>query len=350
MKITLSNLKISHIATGLPKDVIQLIEYERFFDSKTIRRTMRATGVESVHVANPDMCASDYGVEIAKRLMTETGLKSDEFDGVVFVSQTPDYIIPSTGGIIQDRLGLPQSAVAFDINYGCSGYVYGLYQASLLVSSGSCRRVLIFNGDTQVRLTHEQDKSNRLLLGDGFAVTVVERGEQSFYFNIGTDGNGYRLIIVEAGGFRKSKSKETAEPIFDDRGNPQWRECIYMNGMELMNFDLKKVPLLINETLGDIGWSKDDVGVFAMHQVNQTVIQLLANRLKVTPERMPIALQKTGNTSSASIPLMLATKREELRARNALNKVLVCGFGVGLSFGTVAVDLSSTTIHDTWII
>ena len=209
---------------------------------------------------------------------------------------------------------------------------------------------MIFNGDTQVRLTHEQDKSNRLLLGDGFAVTVVERGEQSFYFNIGTDGNGYRLIIVEAGGFRKSKSKETAEPIFDDRGNPQWRECIYMNGMELMNFDLKKVPLLINETLGDIGWSKDDVGVFAMHQVNQTVIQLLANRLKVTPERMPIALQKTGNTSSASIPLMLATKREELRARNALNKVLVCGFGVGLSFGTVAVDLSSTTIHDTWII
>ena len=156
--------------------------------------------------------------------------------------------------------------------------------------------------------------------------------------------------MMEAGGFRKPKSAETAQPIFDAKGNPRWPEYSYMNGMEIMNFALSKVPVLINETLADVGWRKDEVGVFAMHQANQLILQFLASRLKIEPERMPITLRETGNTVSASIPLMLTAKRDELAMKNALRKVIICGFGVGLSWGTVAADLSSTIIHDTWII
>ena len=350
MKVRLSNLRISHIATALPKDIVQIRDYEKFFDPKAIRRIMKSTGVEAIHIAKPEMCSSDYDVELAKRLMQEIGMSGDDFDGIVFVSQTPDYITPATSIIMQDRLGLPQSAVAFDINYGCSGYVYGLYQASLLVSSSSCRRVLMFTGDTQVRLSHEQDRTNRMILGDGFSATIVECGDQTFHFNIQSDGSGYRAIIVEAGGFRRPKSEETAAPIFDDKGNPHWAEYVYLDGMEIMNFALTRVPALINETLTDVGWSKSDVGVFAMHQANQLILQFLASRLKIEPDRMPIFMKSVGNTVSASIPLMLSSKRDELVKRDALKKVIMCGFGVGLSWGTVATDLSETIIHDTWII
>ena len=190
----------------------------------------------------------------------------------------------------------------------------------------------------------------RMVLGDGFAATIVERGDQSVHFNIRSDGSGYRAILMEAGGFRKPRSAETAKPVFDEKGNPRWADFVFMDGMEIMNFALSNVPELVNETLEEVGWRKEDVGVFAVHQANQLIVQFLAKRLKVEAERMPVVMKHIGNTSSASIPMLLATKRDELIARDALKKVIMCGFGVGLSWGTVATDLSETIIHDTWII
>jgi 3-oxoacyl-[acyl-carrier-protein] synthase-3 len=155
---------------------------------------------------------------------------------------------------------------------------------------------------------------------------------------------------MEAGSFRKPKSAETAKPVFDEKGNPRWPEYVHMDGMEIMNFALTQVPILINETLEYVGWKKEEVGVFAMHQANQLILQFLAKRLKIPPENMPITMKNMGNTVSASVPLMLAQKYEELKKNDALKKVIICGFGVGLSWGTVATDLSSTVIHDTWTI
>ena len=197
MKVKLKGIKISHIATCLPKKVVPISSYKDFFDEKDIKRIMESTGVESVHVADESMCSSDYYFETAKKLMAESGLKSDDFDGVIIVFQTPDYNIPTSATIMQDRLGLPKSAVAFEINYGCTGYIYGLYQASLLISSGSCKRVLVFTGDTHVRTLHEEDRANRMILGDGFAATVVEQGNDEFAFEIFSDGSGYRQIITD---------------------------------------------------------------------------------------------------------------------------------------------------------
>ncbi len=350
MKVKLDGIKISHIAAGLPKKVINISDYERYFDPKAMKRIIKSTGVESVHVSEKGMCSSDYVVEIAKRLMKITNLSGKDFDGIVFISQTPDYVAPATSTIIQDRLGLPQTSVAFDINQGCNGYIYGIYQASLLVSSGSCKRVIVCVGDTKLSMVHEQDRTNRMLLGEGFAVTIVEQGNQELYFNINCDGSGYNYIIMEAGGYRKPKSKETAKPIFDAKGNPRWLEYLHMEGMEIMNFVLTKVPILINETLKDIDCKKDDIGVFVMHQPNQLILQFLMDRLEIESDKMPIVMKYVGNTSSASIPITLSTKHLEFEGRNALNKVILCAFGIGLSWGAIALDLSSTVIHDTWII
>ena len=347
MKVKLKGIKISHIATCLPKKVVPISSYKDFFDEKDIKRIMESTGVESVHVADESMCSSDYYFETAKKLMAESGLKSDDFDGVIIVFQTPDYNIPTSATIMQDRLGLPKSAVAFEINYGCTGYIYGLYQASLLISSGSCKRVLVFTGDTHVRTLHEEDRANRMILGDGFAATVVEQGNDEFAFEIFSDGSGYKQIIIEAGGCRMPKSEKTAEPIIDAEGNKHWLEYTFMDGMSIMNFSLKQVPPLIEDSLQFAGWEKNSVGLFALHQANGLILQFLRRRIKVEPERCPIAMKNIGNTAGSSIPLMLSIEHKNFTAKN-LERVLMCGFGVGLSLGTAAVNLSETKIYDTW--
>lgn len=347
MKVKLNGLKISHIATCLPKKIVHMSDYAKFFSEKDIKRIMSSTGVESVHVADENFCSSDYYAETAKKLMAESGFKPDDFDGIVMVFQTPDYPIPTAATIMQDRLGLPKSTVAFEINYGCTGYIYGLYQASLLISSGSCQRVLVFTGDTHVRTLHEEDRANRMILGDGFAVTIVERGEDEFAFEIFSDGSGYKQIIIEAGGFRLPKSEKTSEPIIDTDGNTHWLEYTFMDGMAIMNFSLKRVPPLIEDSLKFVGWEKNSVGLFALHQANGLILDFLRRRIKVEPERCPSVMKNIGNTAGSSIPLMLSNCHKNF-SENQLEKVLMCGFGVGLSLGTAAVNLSNTKIYDTW--
>ena len=347
MKVKLNGLKISHIATCLPKKVVPMSVYEKFFSAKDIKRIMESTGVESVHVADENLCSSDYYAETAKRLMAESNFKPDDFDGIVMVFQTPDYTIPTAAKIMQDRLGLPTDTVAFQINYGCTGYIYGIYQASLLISSGSCQRVLVFVGDTHVRTLHEEDRANRMILGDGFAVTIVERGEDEFAFEIFSDGSGYKQLIIEAGGFRMPKSEKTAEPFIDAEGNTHWLEYTYMDGMAVMNFALSQVPPLIEDSLKFAGWEKDSVGLFALHQANKIIVDFLRRRIKVKEDRCPNTIKHLGNTAGSTIPLLLSNCHKNFSAEN-LNKVLMCGFGIGLSLGTAAVNLSNTKIYDTW--
>ncbi len=347
MKVKLNGLKISHIATCLPKKVVPMSVYEKFFSAKDIKRIMESTGVESVHVADENLCSSDYYAETAKRLMAESNFKPDDFDGIVMVFQTPDYTIPTAATIMQDRLGLPKDTVAFQINYGCTGYIYGIYQASLLISSGSCQRVLVFVGDTHVRTLHEEDRANRMILGDGFAVTIVERGEDEFAFEIFSDGSGYKQLIIEAGGFRIPKSEKTAEPFIDAEGNTHWLEYTYMDGMAVMNFALSQVPPLIEDSLKFAGWEKDSVGLFALHQANKIIVDFLRRRIKVKEDRCPNTIKHLGNTAGSTIPLLLSNCHKNFSAEN-LNKVLMCGFGIGLSLGTAAVNLSNTKIYDTW--
>lgn len=349
MKVALKNIAITHIAAALPKQKISVWDYEdgEHFKREDIEKISKSTGITAVHVSDDALCASDYMVMMAERLMKENGWTGEDFDGIIFVSQTPDYLLPATSVRMQDRLGLPKTAVAFDINYGCSGFVYGIYQASLLVSSGSCRRVLLCNGDTKLRMVHEHDRTARMVLGDGFAVSVIEPGNKEMGFNLHSDGSGYRYVIYEANGFRKEHIENTTV----QRGGiaeKHWPDSYFMDGLAIMKFALANVPPLVRESLEFAGWSVDEVGTFAMHQVNQMILGFIARNLKIPMERMPLAMQETGNTGSASVPLMLSVKHKELEEKGMLAKTFMCGFGVGLSWGAVTADLSETKIYDTW--
>lgn len=345
MKVFLSGINISHIVTGLPKKVVNVEEYEEEFGAKNVRRISKSTGIRQMHVADDSLCASDYDVMLAEYLMKQTGVKGEDFDGIIFVSQSPDYIMPATSIVMQGRLGLPQTAVAFDLNFGCPGFVYGLYQAALLVSSGSCNRVLLFNGDTKVRMTHPKDRSTRLIMGDGFSLTVVEKGSQSIGVNLNLDGKRYEAAIIKKGGFRNHDNayvrNESEIGDIEDMS-----EYMHMDGVSIMDFTLNNVPEMINDTLEFIGWKKEEIGTYAMHQANRKILESIAYGLGISMENVPLGLQNMGNTASSSVPLTLAMNHHELQAKKLLSKVLICGFGTGLAWGSVAADLSNTKIWD----
>lgn len=347
MRTKLRGLKIAAIGTCLPKSTFHIASYEQQYGSD-IKRIMESTGVKEVRIAEDDLCTSDYCVFAAQQLLKSLNIAANDVDGIVFVSQTPDYILPATSVIMQDRLGLPKGAVAFDINYGCSGYVYGLFQAALLVSSGSCSRVLLCAGDTQLKLVHELDKANRMVLGDGFSVTLIERGEEELCFNMKSDGSGHEHIIVPSGGFRRPHTAETCIAKPDGDGNMRSEENSYMNGFEIMSFAIREVPKLLRETLEYVGWEKESVGTFALHQANRFMLQYLSKRAKLPLENVPISIEKTGNTASASIPLMFSLEAGRLRREGKLDRVVACGFGVGLSWGAVTMNLAKTKIFEPW--
>lgn len=346
MKTSFSNVAVRGIATALPKNILDFHDLDNLYGKEEVEKTIAATGISKARIADEKTCTSDLSVLAATHLMNHLDIKPETIDGIVFVSQTPDYIMPATSTILQDRLNLPRNVVAFDINYGCSGYIYGLYQAAMMVSSGGCSRVLVCSGDTTSKLVNKKDRSLRMVFGDAASATLVEAGEGSMCFAIKTDGSGANNLIVHAGGFREPSTEETAVEKEYGEGNFCSRNNLYMNGLEIMNFAMRTVSPIIEELLEVCGWQKAEVGTFALHQANRFMIDYLRRKLKLNQEAVPIAMAETGNAGPASIPLMLALEHKRLQEQERLEKVIACGFGVGLSWGAVSLDLSRTTILD----
>ncbi|OGT06655.1 MAG: hypothetical protein A2103_03550 [Gammaproteobacteria bacterium GWF2_41_13] len=326
MNVKLKNLSIKGVLTVVPKNKLVLQTLSDKFGFNEIKRIMMSTGIESVGIALPDQKASDFCLYAAQHLMEQLSILSKSVDAIIFVSQTPDYKMPATSCVLQGKLKLPKTVLAFDINYGCSGYIYGLYQASLLVNSGSCERVLVCVGDTISHHLSPDDQKTRLVFGDGGAATIVERGEHDIAFNIMTDGTGFQHLMVD-------KTKEGSDAD------------LCMNGSEIMEFALREVPLSIDAVLSQMDWRKEDVGIFALHQANQFMLDYLRKKLNLKREQVPIAVKCYGNTGSASIPLVLCHHCKDFTAESRA-KVILSGFGAGLSWGSVATNLSQTTIMD----
>ncbi len=344
MKTSFPGVFVRSISTALPKKSLELISLAPLFGEKKIRRIMAYTGIEKVKVAEAQQCTSDLCLAAAEQLFHEMNISSSVVDGIVFVSQTPDYILPATSAVLQNRLGIPSTAVAFDISYGCSGYIYGLYQAAMLIVSGGCKSVLLCVGDVITRLLHEKDRSVRLVFGDGGSATLLERGDDSLYFNLKTDGSGAKYLIVPAGGFRQPRSSETQLDYKREDGHISNEECLFMDGLEIMNFALREVPVLVEELLEMRGWQKTEVSLYAFHQASRFLLEYLAERMNIAKELLPIAVANVGNTGPASIPVMLSLEHEKLRKNNQLDKVLACGFGVGLSWAAATLSLAATKI------
>ncbi|HEX8126630.1 MAG TPA: ketoacyl-ACP synthase III [Allosphingosinicella sp.] len=293
----------------------------------------KMTGVQTRYWVADGETTSDLCEKAAVRLLEGLGWQPGSVDGIVFISQTPDYRLPATACSLQARLGLRPGVLAFDVNLGCSGYPYGLWMAMNAISSGAARRILLAVGDISSVLVDPGDRATALLFGDAGTVTAIEASEEGgepAIFILGSDGRGACNLIVPEGAFRSAVAEGKLEGRSLDR--------LYMDGGEIFNFTLKAVPALIAQTAEAGGRSIDEFDSFLLHQANAFMIRHLAKKAKLPPEKVPINIDRYGNTSSATIPLLMTTDLAD-PLKTSPRRLGMFGFGVGYSWASAAIEV-----------
>jgi 3-oxoacyl-[acyl-carrier-protein] synthase III len=333
-------VKISGISVCIPEQVVNNLESGlSIFSEVELRKTIGSIGVTMRHVAPPGICTSDLCFEAASSLLGELQVNRDEIDAVIFLSQTPDYRLPATACILQDRLGLGKKTIAFDVNLGCSGYIYGLSIAFSLINHISVSKVLLLVGDTSSKFVSALDKSSALLFGDAGTATLIESSKESkpVFCSLNSDGSGAKSLLIEGGGYRNQSSNATL--IFAEQADKNIRslENLFMDGCEIFNFTLREIPKDIQELLVYAGKTTEGVDLFFFHQANKFMIDFLAKKLKIPCDKYPLSLGTFGNTSSASIPLTIANSRESFGS--GPKNIVLSGFGVGLSWGSMLIEI-----------
>ena len=313
------------VVTASPATVTPNAAFVDAFGEAAVAEVAKMTGVRERRHVGSGRTAGDLCAEAGRALLDRLGWAADSVDALVFVSQTPDHVMPATACIPQQALGLSTRTAAFDVNQGCSGYVYGLWLASSLVAAGM-NRVLLLAGDTISHLVDPNDRSTALLFGDAGSATAVERQEgAASLFLLGSDGRGACNLIVERGA--RTASREAA--AVSDR--------LYMNGSEIFTFTLRAVPGLIAQTLEAAGLSVSEVDAYLLHQANAFMLNSIARKAGIAKERLPINIDRYGNTSSASIPMLLTTDVAATLTEKSARLMLV-GFGVGYSWGSCLIE------------
>lgn len=339
-KLQFENIAITAMVTTVGDQKIELKdEKERFgFDDDSLSRIQRSIGLESRYIASDGVCASDLCVQSAENIFANTQIKKEEIDALLFVTQSPDYKAPSTAIIMQDRLGLSRDCAAFDINLGCSGFIYGLFSAYSYINAGM-QRVLLCVGDVNSSFAGEKDRILTPLMGDaGSAIIIEKKSAPKSYFSLYSDGSGYKHLIIPAGGARVPSTEETGRISLREDGGVRSDENLYMNGKEIFNFAIKTVPPLLKELLEFAQKESDAIDYFILHQANPYILKTIASRLKVEKGKVPLQTGKIyGNQNAASIP---GTINGFLSSEFSSKKLTLAfaGFGIGLSWGAALVQ------------
>ena len=332
---------IHGIRSSLPDTFLSNEVLAEEYGDWSASKILKKTGIATRHIAAPNQCASDLGVDAARKLF-ETGLCAPgDIDFLIFCTQCPDHYLPATACLMQERLGLRTQCGALDINQGCSGFVYGLSLAVGLIESGQVDNVLLITGDTYSKFIHEGDRSVRTIFGDGAAATYIgsRDSEQPFIgpFVLGTDGKGANALIVPAGGLRSPVTRETSIQEEDENGNVRSANNLFMDGAGIFNFTLWCVPPLIDEQLEKSGLSMDEVDLFVFHQANKFMLDHLRKKIGVPEDRFVVDLEESGNIVSSTIPYALERCREQGRLRADM-RIMIVGFGVGFSWGSTMLQ------------
>ena len=324
------------IEYALPEKVLANEELAMLYANWSAEKIYKKTGIQSRHVTTNNETAADLGVVAAKKLIAKNIVPKDDIDFVLCVTQSPDYKLPTTACIIQDRLGLPKKTGAFDINLGCSGYIYGLAVAKSLVETGIANNVLLITAETYSKHINPLDKSTRTIFGDGAAATLIGHGGMEIgSFDLGTDGSGKDFLIIPTGGARKACTPETAVEK-ETEGNVRSEDNLFMSGADIFEFTIREVPVSIKRIMKKEGLKKDDIGLYVFHQANQFMLDFLVKLMKVDKEKFYMNFADTGNTVSASIPIALKRALDE-GAVKPNQTIVLCGFGVGLSWGSTVI-------------
>jgi 3-oxoacyl-[acyl-carrier-protein] synthase-3 len=302
------------------------------------------TGIFERRIAGPNETASDLAIAAAKKLFSISDVRPADVDFVIFCTQAPDYLVPTTACLIQAALGLPMSAGAFDINLGCSGFVYGLGICKGLIESGQAKKVLLLTADTYSKFIHPQDRSVRTIFGDAGAAALVEgvAGTTPLLgpFRYGTNGNGAGDLVVPGSGLRARSGRGESKPLAGGPFGPDW---LYMNGPAVFSFTLSIVPKLVKDLLASTGLSLNDIDMVVPHQANAYMLEALRKRLNVPPDKYFVDVGDVGNTVSATIPLALVTAASRAQLKPG-QRVMLLGFGVGLSWAGTLLCWQDTVV------
>lgn len=338
------NVRIAGIAAGVPKNVVSILNGDSnviLAEGTSAEDFVEATGVRERRISQ-NLTTSDLCCAAAEQLIADLNWNKEDIDAVFFVSQTADYILPATSCIIQDRLGLSKECYASDIALGCSGWVYGLSNAVSLISSNNFKKVLLMAGDAKKRAAAPADP----LFGHAGTVTALEyaEGDNGFQFHFGTDGSGYDAIITPDGGSRNQVSAASFE-LYEFEGKMMHRMQSRMKGMDVFSFGISTAPKTVKKLAEHYGFEYIENDYFIFHQANMKMNNMIIKKLKLPVEKVPSCMYNFGNTSSASIPLTIVTQLKG-KVEDKLTKFLCCGFGVGLSWGTVRFETNNFVISN----
>jgi len=327
---------IKQVTYCLPDHVVSNEAIVEEFPEWSVEKIIDKVGVKQRHVSADGETAADLAEKVANKLFDEGQIDRNTIDFVILCTQSPDYFMPSTSCILQDRLGLRKDIGAFDINLGCSGYVYGLAVAKGLIAGGIAENVLLLTSETYNKYLHPRDKGNRTIFGDAATATIVstdgfaEIGD----FELGTDGKGAENLIVKSGASRMPERQN--DLVFDKNGNPVSSDHLYMNGAQIFVFTQRVVPKAIEAVLAKGQLKQDDIDLFVLHQANRYMLDFLRKKMDIPEDRFYIFIENVGNTVSNTIPICLVEAQNENRLKG---NVLLCGFGVGYSWGAALLKM-----------
>lgn len=345
--LSFNEVGIRGLAAAVPAHKIINRSYTKYFSADEVAEIVEKTGIEERRFAEEGVCSSDLCQAAAEKLISDLEIDKSEIDLLVFVSQTPDYRMPATAVLLQDRLGLSKHTMAFDLSLGCSAFVYALSVVFSLVQQGTIRNALLLDGETRSRAYYPKDRRVAFLFGDGGVAALIEKNEkygQSF-FSLNSDGSRGDLIKIKSGGYRFPSSIESVkERVVDDHGNISTDEHGAMNGADVFNFVIEEIPNDVKNILDKAGITKEDPDFFVFHQANAFMNGYLAKKMKLPADKVPSCIREFGNTSSVSIPLTMVS---QLKGKmEGSKKVLLCGFGVGMSWASTVMDFQDCWISD----
>lgn len=326
---------IKAMSACVPRTVVYNKDLGYLIPEDEIEKTINSIGIHQRRVVSDNVCASDLCFKAAEQLMADNDIAPDSIDVLLFVSQTGDYRIPATAPILQHRLGLSKDTACMDISLGCSGYVYALSAAFAYASMEGVNRVLLLDGETFSKIVNKRDKVDWPLYGDAATATLVEKGDfDESVFILKSDGSGEDAVKIYAG-MRNKITPDSCVEKEREEGNIRTDLEVYMDGMDVFNFAMSVVPKGVKEMVATTNSSLDDIDYLVFHQANRFMTDFFVKRLKFDPNKVPYCIDRYGNTSSTSVPLTIVSELKD-RLKDG-DRVVMCGFGAGLSWGTARV-------------
>ncbi|MDY4789566.1 MAG: ketoacyl-ACP synthase III [Bacteroidales bacterium] len=345
--LSFNGIGITAMSAAVPKHIIKNLEYTEFFPKDQVAEIVEKTGILERRFADKDTCSSDLCFAAAEKLFEDNSIDRSEIDVLIFVSQTPDFRMPATSIVLQDKLGLSTSCIAFDINLGCSGFIYGLSTIYSFMQQEGLRKALLLDGETRSKVYSPKDRNCAFLFGDGGIAALIEKDKRfgESFFSLNSDGSRKNLIKIEGGGYRMPSSVETVqERVVDKYGNIRTLEQGYMNGGDVFNFVIREIPRDIKNIVKYSNSDMDSFDYYVFHQANNFINAYLAKKLKLNLDKIPSTIAKYGNTSSVSLPLTIVSElKNELLDRK---KVLMSAFGVGMTWASCILYFDNCKISD----